>query len=935
MTQKSTIFYLLFAFLFFSLIASPATATILVIVPHPDDEVLLTAGVIYNSVLRSETVKIVYVTNGDYAGGPTDEGLVRQAEAVASASYLGISNENNLIFLGYPDGYLKTVYDSYPLQTDVFTTPVYLQSTTYGNRGLNSSDYHYYITGNTSHANYNRYYMVSDLQSIINTERPDHIFTTAEFDNNDDHVTTNQLVTDALAAVIAGAPTYNPTIHRALVHTEHTWPNALDASAYFTETTDLPESGPYWTDRESIQVPVVMQKTRNLLNQKFLAVAANSSQSGSFAFLMSFVHKDEIFWTKKAQEGNQPPVPNSGTDQTVSEGATVTLDGSGSFDPDADALTYTWLQTGGSAVTLNNANTVSPSFTAPSGLTANATLTFTLVVNDTHSSSIPAPVNVVVTATNPSPSDNIAPLATVTASSENTVDNQQAIKAVDTYLDGYGSYPGVTTREWTSTYEQTTGQWIQLNWPTPHIVNRIILYDRPNSTDQITSATLYFSDESSVTVGPLDNFGGGYEYVLPEAKTITSVRMTVDSVSGSTTRTGLAEIEVYCTQTHYTLAVTKAGTGSGTVSGSGIDCGSTCSVSYDYNTSVTLTATPAAGSTFTGWSGSGCSGTGSCTVTMSAARDVTATFTIDTFTVTPSAGLHGSLSPGSPQTVNYGATTSFTVTPDTGYHIASVTGCGGSLAGSAYTTGTITGDCTVTASFAIDTFTLTYTAGSNGSISGSSPQTVNYGASGSAVTAVPATGYHFVNWSDSSTANPRTDSNVTANISVTANFAIDTFTVTPSAGLHGSLSPSSPQTVNYGATTSFTVTPDTGYHIASVTGCEGSLAGSTFTTGAINDDCTVTATFNQTCSVYQIYNTNKHTYHITVQDAYNNADDGNSLLVNAYDFSGDLLLNRWSVNISLFGGYNCEFTEKTDFTTLNGNVTINNGSLTVDRLLIK
>jgi autotransporter-associated beta strand protein len=70
-----------------------------------------------------------------------------------------------------------------------------------------------------------------------------------------------------------------------------------------------------------------------------------------------------------------------------------------------------------------------------------------------------------------------------------------------------------------------------------------------------------------------------------------------------------------------------------------------------------------------------------------------------------------------------------------------------------------------------NTYTLTYTAGSNGTNSGANPQTVNYGASGSAVTAMPNTGYSFVNWSDGSTANPRTDTNVTNNVTVTANFA--------------------------------------------------------------------------------------------------------------------------------------------------------------------
>ena len=60
----------------------------------------------------------------------------------------------------------------------------------------------------------------------------------------------------------------------------------------------------------------------------------------------------------------------------------------------------------------------------------------------------------------------------------------------------------------------------------------------------------------------------------------------------------------------------------------------------------------------------------------------------------------------------------------------------------------MTANVSVTANFAINTYTLTYTAGANGSITGTSPQTVNHGADGTPVTAVPNTGYHFVDWSD-------------------------------------------------------------------------------------------------------------------------------------------------------------------------------------------
>ncbi len=76
-----------------------------------------------------------------------------------------------------------------------------------------------------------------------------------------------------------------------------------------------------------------------------------------------------------------------------------------------------------------------------------------------------------------------------------------------------------------------------------------------------------------------------------------------------------------------------------------------------------------------------------------------------------------------------------------------------------------------TLAVAWNTYLLAYTAGTNGTVTGVNPQSVNFGASGTAVTAVPATNYYFAGWSDGSTNNPRTDSAVTNNLSVTANFA--------------------------------------------------------------------------------------------------------------------------------------------------------------------
>jgi uncharacterized repeat protein (TIGR01451 family)/uncharacterized repeat protein (TIGR02543 family) len=87
-------------------------------------------------------------------------------------------------------------------------------------------------------------------------------------------------------------------------------------------------------------------------------------------------------------------------------------------------------------------------------------------------------------------------------------------------------------------------------------------------------------------------------------------------------------------QPTYVLTVAKSGLGTGTVSSSppGIACGATCNAAFLTGTVVSLTPTPAAGSAFTGWSGD-CTGTGACSVTMTAAHNVTANFT-PTYTLT-------------------------------------------------------------------------------------------------------------------------------------------------------------------------------------------------------------------------------------------------------------------------------------------------------------
>ena len=97
----------------------------------------------------------------------------------------------------------------------------------------------------------------------------------------------------------------------------------------------------------------------------------------------------------------------------------------------------------------------------------------------------------------------------------------------------------------------------------------------------------------------------------------------------------------------FTLTVDKTGTGAGTVTGTGFNCdtgGTDCTESYPEGTAidVTLTATPATGSTFTGWSGA-CTGTGTCRVATTIAANLTVTANFNLVTSPPPPGACGAL----------------------------------------------------------------------------------------------------------------------------------------------------------------------------------------------------------------------------------------------------------------------------------------------------
>ena len=233
---------------------------------------------------------------------------------------------------------------------------------------------------------------------------------------------------------------------------------------------------------------------------------------------------------------------------------------------------------------------------------------------------------------------------------------------------------------------------------------------------------------------------------------------------------------------------------------------------------------------------------------VSANHTLSVAFSLQQFTLTSSAGSNGTISPSGTTTVNYGGSQTYTFTPSTGYNVASVLVDGTSVGTpSSYTFSGVAANHTVSVSFSNQTFTLTSSAGSNGSISPSGTTSVNYGAS-QTFTFTPSTGYQvasvLVDGTSVGSPSSYTFSSVTANHTISVSFAIQQLTITSSAGSNGTISPSGSTSVNYGGSQGYTITPATGYNVASVL-VDGTSVGAvnSYTFSNVTSGHTISATF--------------------------------------------------------------------------------------------
>ena len=265
--------------------------------------------------------------------------------------------------------------------------------------------------------------------------------TVTDNDGASSSLTTNVLVKNVNISPVANAGT-NQTVN------ENTTGVKLDGSKSFDKDGTI--TSYMW---QQIAGPTVTLSSPNSASTTFTAPSVTADTTLSFKLTVtddngaSSSATTSVLVKNVIINVNHPPVANAGADQTVNEGtANVKLDGTKSYDPDkGDTIaSYSWTQTAGPIVTLANAKTATPTFTAPQ-VNADTTLTFSLKVTDNHGA---ASTNIATTSVLVK-NVNQHPIAKATVSPSSTVNGGTVVT-----LDGSGSNDPdgmITSYQWVQT----------------------------------------------------------------------------------------------------------------------------------------------------------------------------------------------------------------------------------------------------------------------------------------------------------------------------------------------------------------------------------------------------------------------------------------------------------------------------------------------------
>jgi uncharacterized repeat protein (TIGR02543 family) len=348
-----------------------------------------------------------------------------------------------------------------------------------------------------------------------------------------------------------------------------------------------------------------------------------------------------------------------------------------------------------------------------------------------------------------------------------------------------------------------------------------------------TSGAGTFSSGTSVTVTATTNTG--YTFVnWTEGGSVVSTSASY-TFTLSANRTLVANFSI----NSYTVATSSSPAGGGTTSGGG---------TYNYSTSVTVVATPNTGYSFVNWTegGTSVSASTSYSFTLSANRTLVANFSLNTYTVATSSSPTAGGTTSGAGTFSSGTSITVTATPNTGYTFVNWTEGGSAVSTSASYTFNISANRTLVANFSLNTYIIATSSSPTAGGTTSGGGTYNYGVSAT-VTATPATGYTFVNWTQGGSAvstNASYTFPVSANRTLVANFSLISYTITTTSSPTAGGSTSGGGTLSYGTSATVTATPATGYQFVNWTEGGSAISTSASYTFSVNASRTLLANFS-------------------------------------------------------------------------------------------
>jgi len=265
---------------------------IVVVAPHPDDEVLGAGGLIQQACAVGAEVHVIYLTNGDHNQvafklyrlrlhlSPIQYlafGNLREREAVAATSILGLSPEH-LVFLGFPD------YGTMAIWRDYWREPIPFRSDATRSNAVPYERAYFFGQPYTPEN------AVADFVDLFRRWRPTRVFVTHPADTNPDHRAASNFVRLAALEISARQPA--PTIYYYLIHFGH-WPMPYH---YHPEQVTKPPRQ-LLEEEDWYSVPLTAEQT----DEKYKAIIQNRTELTTREYyLVAFARANETFATMDA-----------------------------------------------------------------------------------------------------------------------------------------------------------------------------------------------------------------------------------------------------------------------------------------------------------------------------------------------------------------------------------------------------------------------------------------------------------------------------------------------------------------------------------------------------------------------------------------------------------------------------------------------------------